>query len=244
MRFRSFFLCIGNRRFIVRIAIVPSLLASFFILPGCGSGDQHSTHSTSEDSPSRPEIGLRDRPAMDGDSVVRGPGEKRSVNEPDDSQPSVGSATDASGGPDRQAVIAHSEQLRDRGDIAESIKVLKTLLTIDPTDAEVIFRIATATAAGGDLAAGIDFLNAIPIEHSEAGLAAQGQAADWCMTLRRFPEAETRYRMILDRVPNAAPVLRQLAFLLNRQGRRQEASELVRELCREARRAALADRLE
>ncbi|MCG8653613.1 MAG: FG-GAP-like repeat-containing protein [Pirellulales bacterium] len=140
-------------------------------------------------------------------------------------------AGESSASSDREGVIAQADALVSQARFSEAADLLTNLLIVDPEDVEVIFRMATVAAAEGNLAAGIELLNKIPEEHPEAGLAAQGQAADWCFSLHRYDEAESRYRKILARAPDAVPALRQLAFLLNRQGRRQEASQLVQKLC-------------
>ncbi len=132
---------------------------------------------------------------------------------------------------DRGELIARAQQLSQSGQPQQAIAVLRQCLITNPGDAEVIFRMAVLTASQGQIKEAIEWLNEIPHNHPEAGLAAQGQAADWCFELERYGEAEQRYREILKQVPQAVPALRPLAFLLNRQGRRQEASDLVRQLC-------------
>ena len=133
---------------------------------------------------------------------------------------------------DRAELISRAEQLSQSGQPQQALAVLRQCLITNPGDAEVIFRMAMLTASQGQVNEAIELLNEIPHNHPEAGLAAQGQAADWCLQLERFAEAEQRYRAILVQVPEAAPALRPLAFLLNRLGRRQEAADLVRQLCR------------
>lgn len=132
----------------------------------------------------------------------------------------------------RQQQLATAGRLIDRGRYAEAGAALKRLLVADPDDVEVVFMLANVEAAQGRLAAAVDLLAAIPAGHPEAGIPALGQSADWCMELGRYEEAEAKYVEVLQRVPEAFPARRQLAFLLNRQGRRHEAAAQIHELCK------------
>ncbi|MGB1926823.1 MAG: FG-GAP-like repeat-containing protein, partial [Rubripirellula sp.] len=110
-------------------------------------------------------------------------------------------------------------------------RLLKTALLRNPDDAEVIFRLATTIAMTGRIADALDYMEAIPTDHPDAGLPALGQTADWCFQLKRYDEAEKKYQQILSIIPDAAEALRKLAYLYNRQGRRQEAAEHIQRLC-------------
>ena len=133
---------------------------------------------------------------------------------------------------DREQRLNQATRLMERGQFAEAASTLTRLLVADPDDVEVLFMLANLDASQGNLAAGIEKLDAIPREHPEAGIPALGQSADWCMELGRYEDAEQRYRDVLRIVPDAYPARRQLAFLLNCQGRRHEAAVEVRELCK------------
>lgn len=132
----------------------------------------------------------------------------------------------------RESVIADADQLAQQGDSATAASKLKGLLVADPDDVEVLFMLANLEAAAGDLSGAVDLLDAIPNDHPEAGIPALGQSAQWCVELERYDEAQRRYREVLSSIPDAAPALRQLAYLLNRQGRRHEAADYVQELCK------------
>ena len=131
----------------------------------------------------------------------------------------------------RDSLIVKAEQAMESGNSDEAERLLKLALVTNPNDAEIIFRLATTIALSGQLAAAIDYMEAIPADHPDAGLPALGQTADWCFQLKRYSEAESKYRQILTVVPDAAEALRKLAYLYNRQGRRQEAADLIRRLC-------------
>ena len=127
--------------------------------------------------------------------------------------------------------IETANELIDSGKLDEASSVLTKLLVMRPDDAQVLFLSARLAAQQGDLSSAVTLLSEIPEDHPEAGLPALGQAAEWCFMLERYQDAETKYRKLLAASPDFVPAIRQLAFLLNRQGRRQEASLLIRKLC-------------
>ena len=132
---------------------------------------------------------------------------------------------------DQELSVAEASQLINQGRLEAASRLLTRLLVIRPNDVQVIFLSARLSAQKGNLPQAISLLGEIPQDHPEAGLPALGQAAEWCFMLERYQEAEENYRKLLAASPDFVPALRQLAFLLNRQGRRQEASALIRRLC-------------
>ncbi len=134
---------------------------------------------------------------------------------------------------DRDAAIDSARQAARQGDLSAASSMLREVLLVEPNDVEVVFLLANAEAAAGRLAEAIGLLDEIPADHPEAGLPALGQSADWCFQLERYDEAERRYRQVLEKVPQAVPASRQLAYLYNRQGRRHEAAQHIRELCKQ-----------
>lgn len=134
---------------------------------------------------------------------------------------------------ERASAMEKSQMLVDRGDFAAAAAALNELLLIDPSDVEVLFRLAQVESGAGNLSKSVEILSEIPEDHPQAGLAALGQSADWCVILERYEEAEQLYKKVLARAPNAAPALRPLAHLLNRQGRRHEAAIYIQELCKQ-----------
>ncbi len=133
---------------------------------------------------------------------------------------------------DSQTQLDQADSLAESGDIAQATAVLRQLLIVNPRDVEVLFRLANLSAAEGNRSEAIELLEAIPEDHPDAGLPALGQAADWCMEVERYGDAEQKYLRVLSLLPDEALPHRKLAYLLNRQGRRQEAAEHVRELCK------------
>ena len=132
----------------------------------------------------------------------------------------------------RQELIDLADTELNHDHLDSAIACLRTLLVRDPEDVEVIFRLAGLRANAGLLEEAVDLLDSIPEDHPEAGLAALGQKADWCLELQWCARAETNYLKVLSAVPDASMAHRQLGRLLNQQGRRQEAAYHVRELCR------------
>lgn len=135
--------------------------------------------------------------------------------------------------PDRDQVISQSEKMIEQGRFDRAAAELRSLLVVDPTDVEVVFRLASLTAQQGDLAGGIELLDSIPVDHPEAGFPALGQSADWSMQLKRYEDAERRYRKVLELFPQSPVAHRKLAYLLNCQGRRHEAATHIYELCKQ-----------
>ena len=133
----------------------------------------------------------------------------------------------------REDLISRAEQQAQRGDLGAAAATLRERLLVEPSDSEVIFRLANLSAAQGNLAEGIELLQSIPGDDPEAGLPALGQAADWSMDLKRYVDAEQGYLKILQFVPHAAAAHRKLALLYNRQGRRHEAARHIYQLCRQ-----------
>ncbi|MCA9137024.1 MAG: VCBS repeat-containing protein [Planctomycetales bacterium] len=180
-------------------------------------------------------------PAPDPDNGARGQPESAAASIPAADEAASVPAVDTSN-PGETDLVAQERSREDRLDEAdrlaesgrtdEASAILRKLLIAAPDDVDVVFRLANLNASSGDFAGGIELLSTIPEDHPDAGLPALGQSADWCLYSGQFEAAEARYRRILRRVPEAAMAHRQLAVLLNRQGRRHEAAEHVRHLCR------------
>ena len=132
---------------------------------------------------------------------------------------------------DRDESLAAVDSFLNKKKPDQAVSLLKAMLVKNPTDVEVIFRLAMVTGNQGNLEAAIDLLAAIPPDHPQAGFPAVGQSADWCLQLGRYDEAEERYRRLLVDHPNAPEANRKLAFLLNRRGRRHEAAQYITQLC-------------
>ncbi len=133
---------------------------------------------------------------------------------------------------DRVLALKQSDDFVKNGEFSKATSLLRRVLVEQPEDAEAIFRYANIEAAQGDLKAAIELLDSIPTDHPQAALPAIGQSADWYFQIEQYDEAERRYRKLIELAPQFGVARRKLAQLLNRQGRRHEAAEQVRELCR------------
>ncbi len=131
----------------------------------------------------------------------------------------------------RDQTLDEVDRHRASGNLDQATVMLRELLLSDPQDYEVIFQLATIKAEEGKLSDAVELMGDIPPEAPEAGLPALGFSADWCLDLERYDDAEQRYRKILELSPMANVAKRKLAHLLNREGRRHEAVQLIRELC-------------
>jgi tetratricopeptide (TPR) repeat protein len=125
---------------------------------------------------------------------------------------------------DRDQAIDSAIALLQAGNTQQAAAKLQEVLITDPSDAEVLFRLARLKADFGDYRAAVELLDSIPADHPDAGLPALGQAADWYLMLEQYDEAESRYRKVLELAGDVAVAHRQLAYLYNRQGRRHEAA--------------------
>ncbi|QEF97560.1 ASPIC and UnbV [Stieleria maiorica] len=133
---------------------------------------------------------------------------------------------------DRDQTIDAAMALVQAGKPDAAAAEFRKVLMADPNDAEVLFRLANLSAQGGNLRDAVEFLDAIPEDHPEAGLPSLGQAADWYLQLQQYDKAESRYRRVLELAGDVPVAHRQLAYLYNRQARRHEAAVHLRALCR------------
>ena len=156
---------------------IASLLQS-----GCDqSSDANSAKATASKAESRQNLS----------SPVEPPSPVVSSDQP------IGEESDA-GKSERVSAMEKSQVLVDRGDYRGAATVLNELLLIDPSDVEVLFRLAQVESAAGNLSKSVEILSEIPEDHPQAGLAALGQSADWCVTLERYDEAEQLYKKVLE----------------------------------------------
>ncbi len=142
------------------------------------------------------------------------------------------SQADVASGVDSNVSINEIKQWIDAGQFDKAEQGLRRRLALDPTDPPMLFLAARCSHGRGALDDALEYLSLIPADHPQAGLAAQGQAADWLMQAGRLPEAEARFEEMIERFGNLPPLHRRLASLLNSQGRRVEAAEHVRQLIR------------
>ena len=143
-----------------------------------------------------------------------------------------GIRTAKSGPQKEQSMLQEARAALAAGEHESAGDKVRDYLLAHPGDASGLFLAAKIEAHGARYLDAVALLDEIPRDHPEAGLAALGQSADWMMVAEQWDEAEARYNALLKKVPTANMAHRRLAYLLNRQGRRQEASSHVRFLCR------------
>ena len=164
-----------------------------------------------------------------GERLPVTPEEKSTVTKIDELEEKKGGSTAQTGDSQPAIQVARKALEQEKLDVAEE-SIREHLLT-HPDDPEGLFLAATVAAAKGDHREAAELLDKIPTEHPQAGLAALGQSADWMIMGGQWAEAESRYKKLLRLAPNAAIAHRRLAYLFNRQGRREEASRHVLQLC-------------
>lgn len=128
--------------------------------------------------------------------------------------------------------IRLAERHIDAGEFAAAEKVLRRLLLVDPDNAAAKFDLAAVEYSKGRIKKAIELLDEVPSKHPALAIPARGRAADLCVEAEQFDDAIFRYRELLKLLPNSSLPHRNLASLLNRQGRRHEAGEHLRELCK------------
>ena len=131
----------------------------------------------------------------------------------------------------RSDVLARAAEDLDQLRYAEAIEGFRQLVLVDSQDYEALYYLANAHAAQGNLSDAIAVLGDIPSDHSEGGLPALSMSADLSFQMGRYADAETHCRKILEIDPASNLTRRKLAYLFNRQGRRHEAVQLIRQLC-------------
>ena len=134
----------------------------------------------------------------------------------------------------REDRLARADRFIESGETGKAAELLRELLVIDPQDVEVLFRLANVNAAEGNFEEAIRASRCNSRRPSRSRLTGAWVSQPiGVFSCERYEQAEQAYRKILEVVPDASRARRQLAYLLNRQGRRHEAAEQIRELCRQ-----------
>ncbi len=141
-------------------------------------------------------------------------------------------ATQNSESPKKQSAMDEARSRLAAGELESAVETMRAHLLAHPSDVRGLFLAAELEAVGGRYLDAVALLDEIPRDHPQAGLAALGQSADWLLAAQQWDVAEDRFDALLKMAPTANMAHRRLAYLLNRQGRRQEASSHVRFLCR------------
>ncbi|MEO1526121.1 MAG: tetratricopeptide repeat protein [Planctomycetota bacterium] len=121
----------------------------------------------------------------------------------------------------------------EAGDLDRAFELTRRAKRLDPANPETVFLNARVLAARNRFAEAVQALDDLAAAVPEAKLPVLGQTAEWMVLQGRYDEAEKRYTELLDVVGEGGLVSRRLAQLFLRQGRRVEAAEHLRVLCRE-----------
>ncbi len=132
---------------------------------------------------------------------------------------------------DRSELLAQVATYQSTGELSKAVDTLRKMLVADARDYEAMFLLANVRATQGHEVEAIELLAEIPADHPEAGIPALEVAADLCVKIARYENAEQRYQKLLQLNPSINAARRKLAFSHNCQGRRHEAVMLIRELC-------------
>ncbi|NND99759.1 MAG: tetratricopeptide repeat protein [Pirellulaceae bacterium] len=205
-----------------RVATATALIFVASVLSGCGS-----SQSPTSKNPTEIETVEQSTSQQPGDASTARQSDVTTEPKPEPATvvPPVAS--------DRDTKIARADQLAGQGKFSEAGDIYQSVLLSAPDDVEALFRLANVYAAIGNLEQAIEIIEEIPEDHPQAGLPALGQSADWYARLGNYDQSQKNFEKVLRLAPQAYVARRQLAFQLNRQGRRHEAAEHLRQLCRQ-----------
>ncbi len=120
----------------------------------------------------------------------------------------------------------------ETGDLDSADGLIRASLSAAPDDPESIFLMALILGQQNRFPEAILILDRLAATVPSTRLPVLGQTADLMVKQGQWREAEERYRKLMDLVPDAMIVHRMLAQLFIRQGRRLEAAQELRLMCR------------
>ncbi len=120
----------------------------------------------------------------------------------------------------------------DSGNLDTAFELVRELRRVDSENPQTIFLMARVLAEKHRFRQAVKMLDDLAVEFPETHLAVLGQTAEWLVFQGDWQSAEERYRTLSSLVDDTSLVDRLLSRLLMRQGRRVEASKLLKRLCR------------
>ncbi|WP_372895617.1 tetratricopeptide repeat protein [Stieleria sp.] len=126
----------------------------------------------------------------------------------------------------RQAMLA-----LQAGQDEQAFQLARQAMRLAPDDPQVVFLMALVLGNRKRFPEAIMMLDELATTTPDVRLPVLGQTAEWMVRFGQYSQAEQRYRKLLDQVPDAALVHRNLSRLMLRQGRRIEAAEHLSRLC-------------
>ncbi|MCA9140707.1 MAG: tetratricopeptide repeat protein [Planctomycetales bacterium] len=119
------------------------------------------------------------------------------------------------------------------GNIDSAYEHIRALMLITPDDPQAKILMARVLGERQRFPEAIRMLDRLSESSPEMRLPVLGQTAQWMVLQGDWVGAEKRYREILKEAPDAVMVHRELSRLLNCEGRRLEAVDHLREMCRQ-----------
>tara|TARA_R110002073_G_scaffold176633_3_gene334339 strand:- start:8418 stop:9767 length:1350 start_codon:yes stop_codon:yes gene_type:complete len=132
---------------------------------------------------------------------------------------------------DLPSLLLTATQALETGRIEAAGNSIRKAFAMAPENPQVAFTMALVLGEEHRYPEAIMMLDELAEAVPETQLPALGQTAEWLVQSGDWDAAETRYRAVLDAVPDASMAHRQLARLLVRQGRRLEAAQHLKALC-------------
>jgi tetratricopeptide (TPR) repeat protein len=120
----------------------------------------------------------------------------------------------------REAVLQSLGENQD--DLA--FELMRQMMRVSPDQPESVFLKALVLSDRHRFHEAIKILDDLSVRAPSTRLPVLGQTAEWFVLAGRYDEAESRYRAILDEVPDSLQVHRYLGQLLLQTGRRTEAA--------------------
>ena len=126
--------------------------------------------------------------------------------------------------------LADVQAYLDDDNVVAAVDATRSLLISDPDHPGVKMMMAKCEAATGNALAAVKILDSIDNSDSQSKIKALRLAVDWCIDANQFDEAQSRLEQLAEIPSERIQAHRQLALILNNQGRRIEAAEHLRAL--------------
>ncbi len=131
-----------------------------------------------------------------------------------------------------QERIEAAKDFLSQGDTASAESEVRSLLIAQPDNPEVTLLAARCAAAGGNKLSAVEILDTLVTDDEKITASALSLAAQWLTEENEFEQAQLKLERLLDLPAHVTRAHRQLAKLLNLQGRRIEASVHLRALAK------------
>ncbi len=222
----------GNRRLRVRhqqtIVVSACLILSAAVWAGCDK--KQSSAKPSQPSPAAAAIPSEADTAA-ADTVPADTVPAASTQATPNAAESMASAADQPPAPDPSTLHRQAMLALQAGQDDEAFQLARQAMRLAPDDPQVVFLMAMVLGNRKRFPEAIQMLDELAATTPDVRLPVLGQTAEWMVRFGQYSQAEQRYRGLLQQVPDAALVHRNLSQLLLRQGRRSEAAEHLIMLC-------------